>query len=87
VLLAPPFVLGRFRTFLGLSPGERIELLTRLGASDRYVVRELPLLFKTIACLGLCGLPEVQTRIGISPTDALPPPWARPPRSLPRVPS
>jgi hypothetical protein len=81
VMLAPLFVLGRLRTFIGLSTEERLALLERLGRSDTYVVREMPLLFKTVACLGYCGLPEVQAKIGIQPTDATPPPWAR--RSLP----
>jgi len=83
VMLAPPFVLGRFRTFLGLEPSERLSLLERLGRSRTYVIREMPLLFKTIACLGFCGLPEVQSSIGIHPTDTTPPAWAR--RGLPVV--
>jgi hypothetical protein len=90
VMLAPPFVLGRYRTFLGLPSDERLALLSRLGESDRYVVREMPLLFKTIACLAVCGLPDVQAKIGIHPVDTLPPAWARsasgsPNRHLPRA--
>jgi hypothetical protein len=83
VMLAPPFVLGRWRTFLGLAMGERLALLERLGRSSNYVIREMPLLFKTIACLGFCGLPEVQSGIGIAPVDTTPPSWAR--RGLPMV--
>jgi len=79
--LAPPFVLGRFATFVGLPREDRLRLLERLGQSSVYVVREMPLLFKTVACLGFCGLPEVQSPIGISPVDSLPPEWAR--RGLP----
>jgi hypothetical protein len=81
VMLAPLFVLGRFRTFLGLSVPERLALLERLGESPTYVIREMPVLFKTVACLGFCGVPEVQARIGIHPVDATPPAWAR--RGLP----
>jgi len=77
VALSAPFVLGRFRTFLGLAPGERLELLARFGRSSSYLVREVPLLFKTVACLAYCGLPDVQSRLGISPVDATPPSWAR----------
>jgi hypothetical protein len=77
LMLAPPFVLGRMATFMGLSSVERLALLERLGRSDVYVVREMPLLFKTVACLGLCGLPDVQGHVGISPVDASPPAWAR----------
>lgn len=76
VLLLPLVVLGRLATFSGLAPDERLELLERLGRSDVYLLRELPTLFKTIACLGFCGLPEVQQSIGIAPTDDEPPPWA-----------
>lgn len=81
VMFAPPFVLGRFATFNGLSPTERLELLERLGRSNTYVIREMPLLFKTVACLGFCGVPEVQSRIGIHPVDGTAPAWAR--RGLP----
>jgi hypothetical protein len=83
VMLSPWFVLRRFTTFAGLSRGERIRLLEEFGKSERYTIREAPLLFKTVACLGYCGLPEIQTRVGISPVDKKPPSWAR--KSLPRA--
>ena len=83
LMLAPIFVFRRPRTFLGLDMGDRLRLLERLGRSSVYVVREMPLLFKTVACLGLCGLPDVQSRVGIQPTDTTPPAWAR--RGLPLV--
>lgn len=75
--LCPPFVLGRFVCFTALGQDARAELLERLTRSDRYLVRELPMLFKTAACLGLCGLPDVQRRIGIHPVDVAAPDWAR----------
>jgi hypothetical protein len=81
VTFAPTFVLGRFATFVGLSREDRVRLLEALGRSSMYVVREMPLLFKTVACLGFCGLPEVQAGLGISPVDSSPPEWAR--RGLP----
>jgi len=77
VVLCPPFVLRRLTTFFGLSPRERVMLMYRLRESNAYVVRELPTLLKTVGCLGLCGLPEVQRRLGIAPTDETPPEWAR----------
>ena len=77
--LAPPFALRRPCTFASLPLPERTALLERMAASDRYFVRELPLLFKAAACLGACGLPDVQRAIGIHPTDATPPAWATPP--------
>lgn len=75
--LAPPFVLARPRTFLGLGRSERLLLLERFHASPIYLLRELPLLLKTIGCLGFCGLPAVQAQLGITPRDALPAHWAR----------
>src|ERR1041384_1600454 len=76
--LSPIFVLGRLGTFASLDSGERLQLLRRFSASPNYVLREMPLLFKTVACLGFCGLPDVQSRLGIHPVDATPPEWARP---------
>ena len=76
--LSPVVVLGHLGTFGSLAPAERIALLKRFSASPNYVVREMPLLFKTVACLGFCGLPGIQSRIGIEPVDATPPEWARP---------
>jgi hypothetical protein len=75
--LSPVFVLGRFGTFASLDDGERLALLRRFAASPNYVLREMPLLFKTVACLGFCGLPDVQSRLGIRPVDATAPEWAR----------
>lgn len=77
VMFAPLFVLGRFRTFVGLGDSDRLRLLERLGESDTYLLREMPLLFKTVACLGFCGLAEVQLPLGITPVDGTPPEWAR----------
>jgi hypothetical protein len=76
VMFAPLLVLRGLRTFAGLSAVERAEFLERLTRSDTYLIRELPMLFKTAACLGVCGLPDVQRRIGIHPVDAVPPDWA-----------
>jgi hypothetical protein len=86
LMFAPLFVLRRLRTFESLSAAERAELLERFTRSDVYLIRELPMLFKTAACLGVCGLPEVQRRIGIHPVDATPPDWAAGDPSVPRLP-
>jgi hypothetical protein len=86
VMFAPPFVLGRARTMRGLNREERLLLLERLAQSPRYLVREVPLLFKTIACLGFCGLPDVQSRLGIFPVDVAPPEWMRRNLATARVP-
>jgi hypothetical protein len=76
VVLSPLFVLRRFSTFFGLEPGEQVQCLRKLRDNPIYVVREIPTLLKTIGCLGLCGLPHVQHRLGIHPIDATPPRWA-----------
>jgi hypothetical protein len=77
LLMLAPLARGRLSTFLGLSPDERLALLERLGRSDRYLVREAAVLFKVVGCLGLCGLPPLQRRIGIFPVDETAPPWTR----------
>lgn len=77
VMFAPLFLIGRAATFAGLTPLERTRLLTVMGESDRYLLREMPLLFKTVACLGFCGLPEIQKRVGITVVDRTAPEWAR----------
>jgi hypothetical protein len=77
VVLAPFVVLRKPRTFLGLGPHERLVVLDRLRSSDLYVLREAPILLKTIACLAFGGLPQVQASIGIDPIDEVPPSWAR----------
>jgi hypothetical protein len=77
VMLSPLFLLGRLRTFLGVEHATQLALLDRFRTSNVYLVRETPLLFKTIGCLGFCGLPAVQQQLGIHPTDAAPPDWAR----------
>jgi hypothetical protein len=77
VVFAPPFVLRRRCTFLGLTASDRLALLGRLQASDRYLIRETAMLFKFLACLGFCGLAMVQQRLGIHPLDPAPPSWAR----------
>jgi hypothetical protein len=77
VVFAPPFVLRRPCTFLGLTAADRLALLGRLQASDRYLVRETAMLCKFLGCLGFCGLAPIQRRLGIHPLDPLPPSWAR----------
>jgi hypothetical protein len=79
VLLAPLLVLRRPRTFLGLTLEDRLSVLRGLRASRFYTVRELPVLLKSVACLGYCGSPIVQRRIGIAVSDAEAPAWTRGP--------
>ena len=62
---------------IGLGADERMAVLERMRQSDVYLVREMPLLFKTVGCLGFCGLPQVHEQVGIEPRDTTPPEWAR----------
>lgn len=75
VLLCPLLVIGRPRTFLGLSVVDRERVLTRLGQSRLYAVRELPNLLKMVACLGWGSHPEVRRRIGLAAASDRPPAW------------
>ncbi len=64
-LLAPLLVLHRPRTFMGLAADQRLRVLQGLRESRFYLVRELPVLLKSIACLAYCRLPEVQAKVGL----------------------
>lgn len=79
LLFAPLFVLGRWRTFHGLDAEARLACLEQLRASSLYVVRELPLFFKLLACLGYAGHPSVHAELGIEPRDEQPPSWEQAP--------
>jgi hypothetical protein len=81
VVLSPPILLRRFTTFFSLNDADRLLLVEQLKHSPIYVVREMPLMFKMIGCLGFCGLPQVQNKLGIFPTDGSAPAWALPEKS------
>jgi hypothetical protein len=76
LVLCPVFVLGRFALFVSLAPQEQLAVIERLRSSDSYLVRELPLLFKMVGCLGFCGMPEVQSALGAPPKSSERPSWA-----------
>lgn len=65
------------RTFGGLDAPRRVRHLERLAGSGIYMLREVPMLLKMVACLAYGALPEVQTRIGLPPADEPPPSWIR----------
>src|SRR5207237_3936327 len=77
IVVFAPLLIGRARTFVGLAEADRIRALARLSASASYLLRETVSVVKLIGCLGYCGLPSVQARIGITPLDETPPEWAR----------
>lgn len=74
---APLFVIGKPALFSSLEPEERLAVLEELRASDLYLVRELPTLFKMLGALGFAGMPEVQRELGLGVRDPEPPDWAR----------
>jgi hypothetical protein len=61
--LAPPLLLGRVRTFEGLSPAERDELLDKVSRSRSYLIRQLPLTVKLMACFAYLRDDDVRTRV------------------------
>ncbi|RME04124.1 MAG: hypothetical protein D6812_04555 [Deltaproteobacteria bacterium] len=76
VQFSPLFLLGRPTLFTRLSNDEGARCLTRLGEHRAYLLRELPVLLKMVACMGFCAHPEVQRRIGIPRSEGEEtPPW------------
>jgi hypothetical protein len=79
VTWAPLFWRLRLRPFGRLSRGDRVAFLEALATSHVYVLRELPVLLKTFACMGLFALPAAQRAIGVPARDDERPAWAGPP--------
>lgn len=77
VMLSPVILFYRARPWTWLPREERIEALRRLLHHPVYVLRELPAILKTVACLGYCGVPAVQAQIGFDRVDATDPAWLR----------
>jgi hypothetical protein len=65
----------RLRTLAGLPHRDRVAHLERMGRSRLYVLREIPMLLKMVACLGFGALPEVQSAVGLPPAGEEPPTW------------
>lgn len=63
VALAPPFVLGRRVTVLGLDPDERRTLVDRLLGSPSYGIRQLVTALKAIGGLFFGGASSVKLAI------------------------
>lgn len=70
VMLSPFFVLRRFKLAANLKRDERLELLERFAASDVYLLREMPVMFKVVLGFAYCRVPEVQRALGIEPLRA-----------------
>lgn len=72
-----PVVLAPFRTFGGLDPAARAEVLDRLGRSPFYVLREVPMLLKMVGGFAYGALPDVQRALGLPDPATSLPAWAR----------
>ena len=75
LMVAPPFLLGRPRSFMALSGAERLGLLERMAASEQYALREIPVMLKAVAGLGYFGSPEVQRQMGLDTLGRAPAGW------------
>ena len=53
---------------------ERTTLFEEMRASERYLVRETPLMFKALGSFAAFGHPDTQRAFGL-PVDASPPAW------------
>lgn len=64
VVTAPIWLGGRLRGFASLSAAERSELLDAMSRHRLFVVRELCLLLKLIACMAIFRAPSARARSG-----------------------
>lgn len=78
----PVWVGGRLRGFASLSPTERSEHLDAMSRHRIFLVRELCLLLKLIACMAIFRAPSTRARTGYD-GDELASRAARPRRALP----
>ncbi len=70
VMLSPLFVPRRFKLAVHLTREERLALLGRFAASNVYLLREMPVMFKVVLGFAYCRVPEVQRALGIEPLHA-----------------
>jgi hypothetical protein len=66
LMFCPLLVIGRPRTFAGLALDDQKRVLDRLADSRFYPIREIPVLLKTIGCLGYGSTPAVQRELGVT---------------------
>lgn len=76
VTLGPIVWRFRLRTFGRLSRADQVAFLDAMAAHRVYVLREIPMLLKTIMCMGLFALPAAQRAMGMPTTDEQAPRWA-----------
>lgn len=81
---APLWLWGRFRTLSSLDRQERSRALDEMSRHSIYIVRELNLLLKLIACMAIFRSPEARARTSFDrPSDRAADKAAR--RGLPLV--
>jgi hypothetical protein len=64
---APLFVIARFALLASLSTEDRERVITRLVASESYVLRSLVLILKTIGAMYYGAKSSVRVRMGLAP--------------------
>ncbi|MBW1880539.1 MAG: hypothetical protein JRI25_03980 [Deltaproteobacteria bacterium] len=62
---SPVFLLGRLRSFGGLSPEERDTLLVRAAGSRWYLLRQLADLLKLMACFAYFRHQSIREKLGV----------------------
>jgi hypothetical protein len=76
ILLAPLLGIGLPLPFSWIGDARRLRTLENLAASNIYVVREMPTLFKMLGAMSYCSFADVQRRVGIERPDYRLPSWA-----------
>lgn len=77
VMFTPLLFVGRLRTFTGLAATDQTRMLQKMSESSIYALREIPILLKTIGCLGYGSIPRVQREVGVVELPLDEPAWAR----------
>ena len=60
---APPLLLGKPKTFGQLKPADRDRVLERVARSRFYLIRQLPLTVKLLACFAYLRDDDVRARV------------------------
>ncbi len=76
VTLGPIFWRFRLRTFGRLERADQVAFLDAMAAHPVYVLREIPVLLKTLLCMGLFALPAAQRAMGVPASADDTPGWA-----------
>jgi hypothetical protein len=77
VMFGPLLFIGKPRSFARLAAADQTRMLERMARSNLYPIREIPILLKTIGCLGYGSIPAVQREAGLEGLPLDEPSWAR----------